>query len=156
MFTNAQTTAFFKNTNQMVIPHATVINLAKEGIANCSDLAEFYDVTIKLIADNLKKPGGQVTDPNYSKATIATPPFVFGAKFQQRLNIACHLVRYYKMVGRPLMASNLQWSCTMSRRQLGRPPMLPPSHPFNVRKMVVLRFLRLYRNTLATKSRNLN
>ena len=108
MFTDAQTMTFFENANQMVIPHATVVKLAKEGISNCSDLAEFYDTKIKLIVDNLKRHGEQVTDPNDAMVTIITPPFVFGVKSQQRLNLACNLVQYHKTVGQPLTASNLQ------------------------------------------------
>ena len=114
----AQTAAFFESANQMAIPHATVVKLVEEGIFTASDLCEFDETAIKLIADNLKRPGGRLPDPNCNnplkKATIETPPFVFGAKSQQRLNVACNLVRFYKTVGRPLTVTDLQWSITMS------------------------------------------
>ena len=113
VFTNSQTTAFFENVNQMAIPHATVVKLAEEGILNCLDLTVINDTPIKLTAYNLKQMGGRVTNPNYSTATITTPPFVFGVKSQQRLNMACNLICYNNMVGRLLTESNLQWSCTM-------------------------------------------
>ena len=38
----AQTTAFFKNVNQMALPRVTVVQLANEGIVMVEDLAEFY------------------------------------------------------------------------------------------------------------------
>ena len=47
--------------------------------------------------------------------TIPTPPFVFGAKSQQRLNVACDMIRFYNTIGRTLTAANLQWTTTMSK-----------------------------------------
>ena len=41
VLTNAQTTAFFENRTQMVIPRATVMQLFNEGIATVSDLVKF-------------------------------------------------------------------------------------------------------------------
>ena len=73
LFINAQTMAFFKNITQMCILHVTVIKLAKEGIANVSDMSKFYDTTIKIIEDNLKRPGGQVTDSNDASVNIPAP-----------------------------------------------------------------------------------
>ena len=43
-------------------------------------------------------------------STIPTPAFVFGAKSQKRLGIACELVRYYNTVGRNLTAANMRWN----------------------------------------------
>ena len=94
VLTNAQTVAFFENATQMAIPHATVVNLQQEGIDTASDLIEFDKVSISQIADNLRCLGGRVTDPNDAAATIPTPPFIFGANSQQRLNVACDMVRY--------------------------------------------------------------
>ena len=121
VLTNAQTTAFFENADQMAIPRATVLRLAQEGITSADDLSEFDKSSINQIADKLCRPGGRVPDPNAiaavppnAVATIPTPPFVFGAKSQQRLNVACDLVRFYNMIGRTLTASNLTWNATMA------------------------------------------
>ena len=48
-------------------------------------------------------------DPNDPTANIPTPPYVFGAKSQQRLNVTCSIVRFYNMIGRILTAPNLKW-----------------------------------------------
>ena len=73
------------------------------------------------MADNLRRPGGHVLDPNPGApagATIPTPPFVFGTKSQKRIAIACDLVRFYATVGRDLTAANLQWSTIMKNFEI--------------------------------------
>ena len=102
MLTAAQTTAFFEDAGQMGIPHATVLQLQLEGIDSVDDLADFDKDSLQQLADNLRRPGGRVPDPNPAAAagaTIPTPPFVFGAKSQKRILVACNLVRYYITVG---------------------------------------------------------
>jgi hypothetical protein len=42
-----------------------------------------------------------------------TPPFVFGAKSQQRLIHATKLIQYYNTLGRNTTAGNLQWTPVM-------------------------------------------
>jgi hypothetical protein len=114
--TAAQRTAFFENADQMGIPQATIVQLQAEGIAGVEDLTDFDKETIEQIASNLRRPAGRVPDPNpgaAAGATIATPPFVFGAKSQQRLTHATNLIRYYEAVGRAPTAANLQWTPTM-------------------------------------------
>jgi hypothetical protein len=93
--TAAQRTAFFENADQMGIPQATVVQLQAEGIAGVEDLTDFDKETIEQIASNLRRPAGRVPDPNpgaAAGATIATPPFAFGAKSQQRLTHATNLI----------------------------------------------------------------
>ena len=102
VFTAAQTQAFFEDADQMGIPHATVQQLQNEGITAVDDLAEFDKDSLQQLADNLRRPGGRVPDPNDPNATIPTPPFVFGAKSQKRLLVACDLVRYYQATDRAL------------------------------------------------------
>ena len=114
VLTNAQILAFFTNANQMALPIATVTKLAEEGILSPSDLSEFDEKAMGQIADNLRRPGGRIVDPNDPAATIATPPFVFGAKSQQRLNCACKCVRFYNMIGRTLTAQNIRWDPVLS------------------------------------------
>ena len=53
VFTAAQRTAFFKNNDQMGIPHATVVKLQDGGIMHPDDLVDFDKYTIKQIVDNL-------------------------------------------------------------------------------------------------------
>ena len=86
VLTAAQTTAFFEHADQMGIPHVTVVQLQAEGITSVSDLADFNKVSLQQLADNLRRPGGRVPDPNPAAqpgSTIPTPPFIFGAKSQR-------------------------------------------------------------------------
>ena len=101
VLTAQQTTAFFENATQMAIPHATMARLNDEGIQTVDDLTEFGEDEIKTIAQNIRRP------------TAGEQPLMFGAKSQQRLAVACDLVKYYETVGRPLTAANLQWTPVM-------------------------------------------
>ena len=92
VLTAAQTTAFFENADQMGIPHVTVVQLGIEGIVTIGDLADFHKDALQQLADNLHKPGGWIMDPNPAAAAgamIPTPAFVFGAKSQKHLGVAC-------------------------------------------------------------------
>ena len=112
----AQTTAFFEHADQMGIPHVTVVQLQAEGITSVSDLTDFNKDSLQQLADNLRRPGGRIPDPNPAAqpgSTIPTPPFIFGAKSQRRIAVACDLVNYYRTVGRDLTAANLQWNTVM-------------------------------------------
>ena len=116
VLTAAQTTAFFEHADQMGIPHVTVVQLQAEGITSVSDLADFNKDSLQQLADSLRRPGGRVPDPNPAAqpgSTIPTPPFVFGAKSQRRIAVACDLVKYYRTVGHDLTAANLQWNTVM-------------------------------------------
>jgi hypothetical protein len=116
VFTAGQTTAFFKHAEQMGIPHATVIQLVVEGIDKVQDLAELGLDALTQVADNLRRPGGRIPNPDPAApagATIAQPPFSFGAKAQKRLLAACDLVRYYVTVDRALTPANMQWEPVM-------------------------------------------
>ena len=121
VLTVAQTTTFFKHAEQMGIPHATVMQLQFEGITLVADLADFDKDSLQQLADNLRCPGGRVLDPNPGAppgSTIPTPPFVFGAKSQKCIAVACDLVRYYTTVGHDLTAANLQWSTIMKNFEI--------------------------------------
>ena len=115
VLTTAQMTTFFEHSDQMGIPHTTVLQLQSEGITLVSDLADFNKDSLQQLADNLRCPGRHVPDPNPAAqpgSTIPTPPFVFGAKSQRRITVACDLVEYY-ITGRDLTAANLQWNTVM-------------------------------------------
>jgi hypothetical protein len=112
VFTIGQTTAFFEAPDQMGIPQDTRLQLANEGIEAVSDLLDFYKDTLTQVADNLRRPGGRIANPDPNAqpgATIAQPPYIFGAKAQQRLLAACELVRYYEMTSRELTHTNMRW-----------------------------------------------
>ena len=116
VLTAAQTTTFFEHADQMGIPHTTVVQLRAEGIEAVTDLVDFDKDSLQQLADNLRRPGGRVPDPNPGApagAPIPTPPFVFCAKSQKRIAVACDLVRFYATVSRDLTAANLQWSTIM-------------------------------------------
>ena len=118
--TGAQTTLFFEANNQMAIPRPMLAQLRNEGITMIDYLGEFDKDTLQQIADNLRRPEGRVPDPNYVPnpmpvpspvvLTVPTPPFIFGAKSQKRLQVACEL---YDTIGRPLTMANVKWNTQM-------------------------------------------
>ena len=113
VLTAAQTTAFFESPDQMGIPHATMVQMQLEGIQSVPDLADFEKDSLQQLADNLRKPGGRIPDPDPNApagATIPMPAFTYGAKSQKRLTVACDFIRYYQTVGRDLTAANIQWN----------------------------------------------
>ena len=73
VLTGAQTTAFFENPDQMGIPHATMVEMQQEGIQSVADKE-----SLQQLADNLRKAGGRIPDPDPNgadRATIPTPAF---------------------------------------------------------------------------------
>ena len=121
VLTAAQTTAFFESPDQMGIPHATMVQMQLEGIQSIADLADFEKDSLQQLADNLRKPGGRIADPDPNVpagASIPTPAFTHGAKSQKRLTVACDLIRYYQTVGRGLTAANIQWNQVMSNFEI--------------------------------------
>ena len=63
VLTTAQMTTFFKNANQMGIQHATVVQLAWEGIQSIDDLANFDKDALQQLVDNLRRQGGESPIP---------------------------------------------------------------------------------------------
>ena len=119
--TTAQTKALFKENYQMAIPRPTLLQIQNEGITMFDDLADFDKETLQKIADNLKRPGDRITDPNYIPIapmsvparivpTVPTPTFTFGANSQKRLQVPCDFVHFYKTFGQPLTEANVQWN----------------------------------------------
>ena len=102
-----QTIAFFENAAQMAIPHETMAALSEEGIDTVHDLGEFGDNELVQISKNLRRPAGQIVDPNDANRMISRPPFVLGAKSFMRLKVATDAVRYYEMVGRDPTSANM-------------------------------------------------
>ena len=121
VLTAVQTTAFFESPHQMGIPHATMVQMQLEGIQSVANLADFEKDSLQQLADNLRKSGGRIPDPDPNApagATIPMPAFTYGAKSQKRLAVACDLIRYYQTVGRDLTAANIQWNQVMSNFEI--------------------------------------
>ena len=114
-------TAAQTNPDQMGIPHETMVQMQHEGIQTVADLADFEKQSVQQLADNLRKSGGRIPDPNPNAAlgaTLPMPAFTYGAKSQKRLTVACDLVRFYQTVGRDLTAANIQWNQVMSNFEI--------------------------------------
>jgi hypothetical protein len=157
VFTAAQSTAFFEDAAQMGIPHDTVIQLQTEGLMSPNDLSEFDDDAIVQIALNLRRPTGRIPDPNPGApagATIAQPPFVFGAKSQQRLKAAAELTRYYETVGRVLTPAVMRWTSVVSNFKDGwkaleaRHTEDPPELPKVTRALPIVRWTETMKDFL--------
>ena len=112
VLTAAQVQAFFTGADQMGTPARTVNQLAQEGIENPGDLIDFDKDTLSMAAENLRRPGGRVPNPDPGAApgsTIPTPPFVFSAKSQQRMLAVSNIVRCCQDTGRAPTAGNLRF-----------------------------------------------
>ena len=165
VLTAAQTTAFFEHADQMGIPHVTVVQLQAEGITSVSDLADFNKDSLQQLTDNLRCPGGCILDPNptvHPGSTIPTPPFVFGAKSQRRIAVACDLVNYYRTVGHDLTAANLQWNTMMKNFDVQWTTLKEtkgedsPETPKISKALPVLKWMEAFQDFLNRKIRNRN
>ena len=86
----------------MGIKHATMVQMQQGRIQLVADLTDFEKQSLQQLADNLRKPGGRVADPDPNSpagVTIPIPAFTYGAKSQKRLTVACDLIRLYQTVG---------------------------------------------------------
>ena len=83
VITTAQTTTFFTEPGYMAVPASTPVAITQEGLEDLADIVEFDEKNLKQITNNLRRPGGCVSDPDPNAAagaTILTPDCVFGAK----------------------------------------------------------------------------
>lgn len=97
----------------MGLTNATVNKIVEEGIDDPEDLADFDKDTLKQVAENLRKPGGRIPNPDPNApagSTIERPPYTFGAKSQKRLLEAGELFRFYKTIGRQLTPANVRYN----------------------------------------------
>ena len=77
-----------------------MVQMQQEGIQSVADLSDFEKKSLQQLADNLRKPGGRIADPNPNAplgATIPMPAFTYGAKSQKRLTVACDLIDSTKL-----------------------------------------------------------
>ena len=92
-----------------------------KGSNHIADLADFEKESLQQLADNLRKRGGRIPDPDPNApagATIPMPAFTYAGKSQKRLTMVCDLIRYYQTVGRDLTAANIQWNQVMSNFEI--------------------------------------
>ena len=119
-----------------------MVQIQLEGIQSVAELADFEKDSLQQFADNLRKPGGRIADPDPNApagATIPTPAFTYGDKSQKRLTVACDLIIYYQTVGRDLTAANIQWNQVMSNFEI------QGKHSMKGRMRMILMCLRLPR-----------
>eukprot|EP00957_Ditylum_brightwellii_P156880 11940212-Ditylum_brightwellii.AAC.1 len=81
----------------MEVTKETLIHLGHKGIKKVEDLAEFSKENWEQVAENLKRPGGRMTNPdkehgNDNPSTGPQTPYPFGVRTQKRLLEASELV----------------------------------------------------------------
>ena len=94
---------FFKDANQIVIPHNIVIQLVNEGIDSVDDLADFENNNISQVTENLRRSGGLLSDLNQVTAvgaTIPTPSCIFKVTSHKRMLLTCELTYFYGTIER--------------------------------------------------------
>lgn len=111
---DAEIKAFFEDEGQMGLSAATAAKLITEGIEHPSDLAEFDKDTLKQVAENLRKHGDMMDDPdkNAPKGSKIPKVYVLGAKSLKRLLEISELIRFYETIGRRLTAENIMYDPT--------------------------------------------
>eukprot|EP00957_Ditylum_brightwellii_P083615 6355991-Ditylum_brightwellii.AAC.1 len=87
----------------MEVSKETLVQLGQEGIKKGKDIAEFSKENWKQVAENFKRPGGQMKNPDKRQddnnpPTIPQTPYLFGVRTQKRLLEASERTRYYAMV----------------------------------------------------------
>lgn len=121
VLTNAQTTEFFTQANQMALPDRTRTQLAVEGITAVDDLGEFHKDDFKQLLANLASPPatlGPAPAGGGAPPLIPTAPFTLGAKSLRRLKVAANAVRYYEAIDRPLTAGMMHYSNCLTHFEL--------------------------------------
>ena len=87
----------------------TQAQLAREGITNLDDLADFDNREAwAQIVENCKRPP-KIADPNNANQLVAQEPFQLPAKYLMRLKVAAKAVNYYNSIDRPLTANMMTW-----------------------------------------------
>ena len=71
-------------------PAARRVAIQEEGLNVLSDLLEFDKEGIKSLCSSVRKPGGQIPDPNNLGRLMANPGFNIPAICEKRLQLACY------------------------------------------------------------------
>ena len=106
--TRNQTKTFFRN-HIGVADNSVIEALSREGIDQLEDLVDFDDNAIKMVAENMRKPVGDMEDPDNPVDRILIPPKHIGAKTVLRLQAAAKLFTFYEDIGRDLTVANVTW-----------------------------------------------
>eukprot|EP00957_Ditylum_brightwellii_P208250 15356484-Ditylum_brightwellii.AAC.1 len=93
-----QTNTFFMSCRQMEVLKETLVQLGQEGTKKIKDLTECSKDNWKQVAENLKRLGGQMKNPDKEKdndnpSTIPQTLYLFGVRTQKRLQEASELMR---------------------------------------------------------------
>ena len=106
--TRNQTKTFFRN-HVGVADNSVIEALSHEGIDELEDLVDFDDNAIKMVAGNMRKPVGDMEDPDNPVDCILITPKHLGAKAVLRLQAAAKLFTFYEDIGRDLTVANVTW-----------------------------------------------
>ena len=106
VFTTAQITSFFEDTDQCGIDHRNRVSLFKvEGIMSMDDLADLEGDDCDRWTTSCKKPDKDLTAGNL----VEQQAFQLTVKSLKRLKLASALVCYYESVSIPLTHMNMKW-----------------------------------------------
>ena len=83
-------------------PAARRVAIQGEGLQDLTDLLEFDDGSIKSLCSSVRKPGGQIDDPNNVGQRISNPGFNIPAICEKRLQLACYAAKSYALIGRQI------------------------------------------------------
>eukprot|EP00957_Ditylum_brightwellii_P066010 5006098-Ditylum_brightwellii.AAC.1 len=90
-----QTNTFFTSLKQMEVTKETLVQLGKEEIKKVKDLAEFSKEIWKQVVENLKRPKGQMKNPDreidQSHAAVPQTLYLLRARTEKRLLEASEL-----------------------------------------------------------------
>ena len=110
VFDAVSITAFFKEPGQMGLSAHTRLAVAAKGIVAPDDLSEFTKDGLKTVFQNLRKPPKTLVIPMNAGVPIADhlgilteiQLYAVFTKLKMRLLLALKIVKYYKMIQRPL------------------------------------------------------
>ena len=88
-------------------PAARRVAIQEEGLLHLDDLVEFDKDGIKSLCSSVRKPGGQIPDPNNVGQVIPNPGFNIPAICEKRLQLACYAARTYALINRGLSQDGL-------------------------------------------------
>jgi len=94
-------------TDEMNLTAATITQIQFEGISTPKDLADFYDTDIKQLADN--RTTFVVPQVVLRKRVGDCPRFCLWSEFPTTCDCSRKLIRFYKMIGRPLTMDCIVW-----------------------------------------------
>lgn len=107
VFTAAQLTTFFEDSNGLNLTPRTRTQLQNERITTIDDLGEFKNDDLDQVAKSLRSPGATVA---VDGTITPTAPFQLGAKSLMQMKSSAQAVRYYETISRELTPGNMSWN----------------------------------------------